>query len=87
MPPPPPPPTAGASGGASGGAGVGAAAAAAAGAGAGAGAGVAAPKAKFGGMCMGGGKAALGGRPGLKLGGPKSKPLGKATGFSMDDET
>ena len=33
---------------------------------------------------MGGGKA-LGGRPGLKLGGPKSKPLGKATGFSMDE--
>ena len=33
---------------------------------------------------MGGGKA-LGGRPGLKLGGPKSKPLGKASGFS--DET
>eukprot|EP00964_Phaeocystis_antarctica_P111252 scaffold75582_cov66-Phaeocystis_antarctica.AAC.1 len=32
---------------------------------------------------MGGGKAALGGRPGLKLGGPKSKPLGKATGTAL----
>jgi len=67
--PPPPPPTTGADGGAD----------------TGAGAGMAAPKAKFGGMSMGGGKAALGGRPGFKPGGPKGKPLSKATGFSMDE--